>query len=462
MKNRGRLNRGIATVLSAALLVGMSPAIPDMSLKSYADTATEMAAPSVQAYADKDILMGDTFAPDSDGKNNTVGLLYFGKDSDGIIQKWYILGADEGATGSADNTVIFAATELTKGAFQSNTSSNPKWSDANDGDYTGSGNEMTANTEVNYNHYGVSDIRKTLQTMEGEGSTNFTESERKLLQSTKVKTSDYKNKKDGNASYYTTEDKLYLASGDFTSDETQKYIYVGSSSDEAGKGIKLSASTYWKKNSDGGLSDNRIWLRSPIDYYCYALIADPFGGGILFDYVHYGPYGVRPASNLNLKDVLFASAAPAAESVNATGGIIKTSETEQAAMTLRLDGSDKHIGSFTYDDSVIKVKHGSTKLNVSLVVQGNNGTCDWYFCKQISSDYDEEIYPSAIESAFKAGTGTLTISADDIKFTDPSCKIWLEIPDEYDSTLAYAVDKNTKQQHVHVYPTNKATPTELM
>ena len=48
MKNRGRLNRGIASVLSAALLVGITPAIPDMSLKSYAETVTdtETAAPA--------------------------------------------------------------------------------------------------------------------------------------------------------------------------------------------------------------------------------------------------------------------------------------------------------------------------------------------------------------------------------------------------------------------------------
>ena len=41
MKNRGRLNRGIASVPSAALLVSITPAIPDICLKSYAETVTD-------------------------------------------------------------------------------------------------------------------------------------------------------------------------------------------------------------------------------------------------------------------------------------------------------------------------------------------------------------------------------------------------------------------------------------
>ena len=465
MKNRGRLNRGIATVLSAALLVGMSPAIPDMSLKAYADTATaiDMAAPSVQAYADKTTLMDETFAPGTDGKNETVGLLYFGTNGTDP-QKWYILGKDDQVKdeegNDTDNIAIFAASNITNNCFYKEMKSHSYVGDADEAYVT----ESEKPSSVCGNHYGESDIRSALRKMAGEEEDTsegkvydryFTTTEKKMLQKTKVLTHEYNNNH-----LYTTNDKLYLASGEY---RTDKIIYVGSVGESGGyvandeyTSIKLSCENYWHSSS-------MFWLRSPYSFYSdYALFALPRDGGISGCGVSSGDRGVRPASNLNLKDVLFASAAPAAESVNATGGIIKTSETEQAAMTLRLDGSDKHIGSFTYDDSVIKVKHGSTKSNVSLVVQGNNGTCDWYFCKQISSDYDEEIYPSAIESAFKAGTGTLTISADDIKFTDPSCKIWLEIPDEYDSTLAYAVDKNTKQQHVHVYPTNKATPTELM
>ena len=471
MKNRGRLNRGIATVLSAALIMGLAPAIPDMSLKSYAVTTIDTEAPSIQAYVTKDTLVSNDrtinkFIPDDDGKNDIVGLLYFGKDSKRALQKWYILGKDaqvKDADNKTENTVIFAAKELTTVAFQSNTSSNPKWSDANDGDYTGSGYNMTANTELYKNHYGVSDIRKNLQNMVGEESTNFSKTERDLLQSTKVKTNDYKNKKDSNPSYYTTEDKLYLASGNYTSDETKKYIYVGSSSDEAGKGIKLSASTYWKKKSDEGLSEKTFWLRSPYSDNDYnELRASPSSGSI-FDNDYVGTqYGVRPASNLNLKDVLFASAAPAAGSINANGGTITTSGATQAAMTLRLDGSDKNIGTFTYSTTGITVKKGSTTQKVSLVVQGKNGTRDWYYCKQISSTYKEAINTEAIASTVNAGTTTQTISAEDIKLTDPSCKIWLEIPADADSKLSYAVDKNTSQQHVHVYPTNKATPTELM
>ena len=106
MKKKCKLNRGIASVLSAALLVGMSPAIPDIGIKSYADSATaiDTAAPSVQAYADKATLMDETFAPGDDGTNDTVGLLYFGKNSNETSQKWYILGKDAQVKDENDKT----------------------------------------------------------------------------------------------------------------------------------------------------------------------------------------------------------------------------------------------------------------------------------------------------------------------------------------------------------------------
>lgn len=66
-------------------------------------------------------------------------------------------------------------------------------------------------------------------------------------------------------------------------------------------------------------------------------------------------------------------------------------------MTLRLDGTGKDIGTVTYNTTTgdIKVVKGSTSQTVALVVQGKDGTNDWYYSKQI--------------------TGTETINASDIK-----------------------------------------------
>ena len=83
---------------------------------------------------------------------------------------------------------------------------------------------------------------------------------------------------------------------------------------------------------------------------------------------------VRPAANLNLTNVLFASAATAAyDAVSAD--IIPTG----TAMTLRLDGSDKAIGTVMYDtvDGLILAEKSADAVGtVSLVVHTNNGTAN--------------------------------------------------------------------------------------
>ena len=90
-------------------------------------------------------------------------------------------------------------------------------------------------------------------------------------------------------------------------------------------------------------------------------------------------------------------------------------------MTLRLDGTGKNIGSVTYNTTTgdIKVTKGSTTGNVALVVQGNDGTNDWYYSKQI--------------------TGAETVNASDIKsdIDLSTCKIWLETTED---GVTYAVE----------------------
>ena len=98
------------------------------------------------------------------------------------------------------------------------------------------------------------------------------------------------------------------------------------------------------------------------------------------------------------------------------------------AMSLRLDGSGKNIGTVTYSTITgdIKAVKGSTAQPVSLVVQGNDGTNDWYYSKQITGT--ETINKSAIASE------TYTPASIDLS----ACKIWLEITDST-KNLTYAV-----------------------
>ena len=96
-------------------------------------------------------------------------------------------------------------------------------------------------------------------------------------------------------------------------------------------------------------------------------------------------------------------------------------------MTLRLDGTGKNIGTVTYNTTTgdIKVVRGDTSQPVSLVVQGKDGTDDWYYSKQIAGP--ETVNASDIKSVFSL-TSDIDLSA---------CKIWLEITDT--NGLAYAV-----------------------
>lgn len=339
---------------------------------------------SVTAYATKDQLMDDTFAPNSEGTPQNIGKIVFGKDSSGNPLEWYILGKDSGVSG--DNTIIFAASPIATGqVFNSNESYRTYSYSAG----TGYG-ERDGSIEVHSNHYGASELRMALQSM-ATNTIYFTTTEQGMMNPTTVTTEDTKNR-----IAYTTTDKLYALQGDLDNNE----LWAGTF-----------GSTVFAKDSYLS-SGEEFWLRSPRDNI-NALFVYP-GRHVGSIYVSY-ELAVQPASNLNLSSVLFASAATVASS--GTPQIIASG----TAMTLRLNGTGKNIGLVTYDTTTgdIKVTKGSTSGNVALVVQGNDGTNDWYYSKQI--------------------TGTETVNASDIKsdIDLSACKIWLETTED---NVIYAVN----------------------
>ena len=340
--------RILSIVLTVCMVLTLIPTT------SFAAAGTN-STPSVAAYATKAQLMDDTFAPDSNGNAINIGKLVFGKKSDGVTsQEWYILGKDTGVTG--DNTIIFAASPIkNEQVFNSSTSNKEYNYDAGTG-YTASAGSI----EVYANHYGASELRKALNEMAASTS-YFTTAEQGMMNATTVKTTDIKNN-----AYYTTTDKLYALQG--TIDETK--IRAGRNNQ-----IVLSMDSYW--NIGSGI----FWLRSPhsdpngalFAYLCNNVIA-----GFVNGYTGASRDPVRPAGNLNLSNVLFASAAEASSYGVAAGTI-----TSGKAMTLRLDGSSKNIGYAIYNTKTgeINVAKGNTNGTVSLVVQGNDGTNDWYYSK---------------------------------------------------------------------------------
>ena len=390
---RARFKKGTAVALTAALLAGLVPALPGATVSVKAAGGTTK-SPSVSTYATKDQLMDGTFKPNSKGTAETVGKLVFGKNSDGNPQEWYILGADSGVSGGKDNTIIFATSPIaTKQVFE-NDSSNNKTFDSSFGVYASNP------TEVYPNHYGASDLRVALKSMaNGLNENYFTTAEQNLMNATTVTTKDRLN----NATYTTT-DKLYALQGDFY--DLQK-LRAGTSDSTV-----LARYRYWSSGAD------EFWLRTAyVSKEWQALLVIPYQS--VDQNSVSTKQAVQPASNLNLSSVLFASAATAGSS-GAIG---------DKAMTLRFDGTGKNIGTVTYNATTgdIKATKGSTSQPVSLVVQGNDGTYDWYYSKKI--DTSETVNASAIKSA-------LSFSSD-INLSD--CKIWLETTDNTEN-LTYAVN----------------------
>ena len=109
-------------------------------------------------------------------------------------------------------------------------------------------------------------------------------------------------------------------------------------------------------------------------------------------------------------------------------------------MTLRLNGDGKDIGTVTCnaDAGQINAKKGNTTGNVALVVQGNDGTNDWYYSKQISGT--EDVIVNASDIAAESNTPS------DIDLAN--CKIWLEVTED---RVAYAVEATATTDVVKTY-----------
>lgn len=425
MKKSGKsLWKKTALLLSAALLAGMVAGNGSDLGKVYAAGG----APSVTSFATKEELKTKF---DCDGENNdTVGRLRFGKNAYSEPQIWYIAGTDSGVTG--DNIVLFAAEPISG-------KSDPEDGTTLDGSkFTINSDEQRAYdtewncqypnnstpSQVNQNYYGGSDLRAKLQEM-AESEDYFTKAEQGLMNETTITTWDTLNEKT-----YTTTDKLYALSikdvdtcyiGEDLPNNITK-IYAGS-----GNNIEISSEVYLVDPS------NSYWLRSPLGHKYnegvgvvgrayYLNVAIVTTRGVVSYTSSSGTRVVRPAANLNLADVLFASAAEAASQEPVSGPTA-----DGTPMVLRLDGAayGKAIGTVGYDESqglIVAQRDAGAKGTVSLVVQGNDGTQDWYYSVVVDGSVvvtKEQLQMAPIFSAVTLG----------------DCKIWLETTED---NVAYA------------------------
>ena len=198
---------------------------------------------------------------------------------------------------------------------------------------------------------------------------------------------------------YNTTDVLYALDGDLS----DKYsLRAGNGNNKV-----LPMSTYWS-------GSDRFWLRSPnASLTEYALTGDS-GVSISGDNVN-DKHMVQPASNLNVSSVLFASAATVASDTVEAGTIASDS-----AMTLRLDGSNKQIGTVLFDAATGIIqgeKNENATGTVSLVVQGKNDNQDWFY----SINVEDKVLVSAEDICSEVGISDLDLSV---------CKIWMETTEE--------------------------------
>ena len=395
-KLKHNFKKGMAFVLSVAMVAGLVLAMSGgaNTVQAATGSGTE---PSVTAYATKDQLM-TAFNPDSNGDATTIGKLVFGKNSSSVAQEWHILGKDEGVSG--DNTIIFAASPIaTKQAFEDD-DSNKKTFASSFGVYE------TNPSDVYPNHYGASDLRVALKNM-ATNTSYFTTAEQGLMNPTTVRTNDILN-----STTYTTTDKLYALTADGTG---SPYTTIKAGSDN---NTVLAESSYWR-------SGEYFWLRSPSEYVSDNIAMLAYPGKHVYGSIVRTKFAVQPASNLNLSSVIFASAATAASSDTVEARTIA----DGTAMTLRLDGTGKDIGTATYNTTTgdIKAVKGTTSQTVALVVQGNDGTNNWYYSKKITGTDVVNVSDIVAESNTPA---SIDLSA---------CKIWLEATDSTEN-LTYAVN----------------------
>ena len=420
MRKRNQMKKGIAALLSGVLAFGMTAGgIPEFG-DSMRSVRAATGKPSVTAYATKAQLMDGTFAPsNSSGTAAKVGVLAFGKNRAKKTQEWYILGKDTYVDG--ENTVIFTVQDgiipltIKNNAQKYSTTTNDRPYKDSYGTYT----TANAPTTVPCNHYGASTLRAELNKIAGDTAC-FSTAQKKLLNTTTIKTT---YTLDSVEYTYTNSDKLYAP---VFNPSHEQILRIGSKDQ-----IRISTPVYWDSE------EKPTWTRSAIKNYqdrVYAVSKTLTWKGYPND--EQLRKAVSAASNLNLTDVLFASSAVAATSDTAVSGEI----TEGTAMTLRLNGDGKDIGTVTYnaDAGQINAKKGNTTGNVALVVQGNDGTKDWYYSKQISGT--DNVIVNASDIAAESNTPS------DIDLTN--CKIWLEVTED---SVAYAVEATATTDVVKTY-----------
>ena len=338
------------------------------------------------------VAAGGAYTLEGYGQTKVAQKVYFGKKS-GSPQAWWIAGYQESGYGTNNDEGALVLLCDPNTPMSDSENFNNSSSDYSYNSSWGCTYSSGAPTTVNANHYGGSDIRKTLQgyltDSNGEPVTDrFSAAEQGLMKPTTVWTWDKENNK-----FYSTTDKLYLGAGDYDDD---KYITVGANDVTSGKtgnaavnnGLKVGLVSATGPAGSPYISGGQwFWLRSPSASASNRCV---------------------PACALNLESVIFASAAaPAAASSSALSDGVYFRFADDTT-------TPKISTTATATDNAIAVTKGSEGGDIYLYIQGNDGTSDWVYSKQITQS-------ETINASDDIHTGLTSFA---------NCRVWLETTDD--------------------------------
>ena len=386
-----KIKRAGALLLAAALLTAVTPILPKISAPVYG------AEPSATKFADREELLEKS---DLDGttEDKLVRKVYFGQNGSGGDQAWYIAGQDPVNGG----LVLIAASPLGSDVIFSVNGAGEWGAKSYEGDWN-CVYPSEAPDAVWSNHYGGSVLREKLKALETNAD-YFSTAEQNLMKNTTVVTDDTKND-----TTYATTDKLYAGYGDFELGD-DNYITVGTNSAE-----NLNGGLRIELKSGGPYTEGAsFWLRAPYKYGTYgALKADPKIAVNVYTITY--DCAIVPVFSLDMAQVLFAAAAPAAaEALTASEGSFALKD----ALTFRFqDASLKQAAkqepaNINLQPSRIQVTGAQTTDDSYLVVQNDSGA----WAKKVEAE------------EFSLLPGQVSLNGKTLASFD-GCTAWLETTD---------------------------------
>ncbi len=325
-----------------------------------------MSLPAVAEGTNKAIVLGsDAFSANVNSAN--AATVYFGKDNNDNSAAWRVIGCNGSGVASTSGNM----TLLAKGTM---------------------GITKFSQTEKT-NVYATSDLKNVIDNL----AAKLTEEERSLVIPRTLTSGNYDT---------SNPSETDCVAGDTVNDavfwplSTKESSVVNQELRYVDKDNVSWASSYW-------------WLRSPGDSSTKAAFVtgnssiDVKGGRVFTDSEYVFNYGVRPAFNLKLDDILFVSAATDGKTDSAVDDSL-TAVADDTANTWKLTRLDESRTFAVEETSVTKAQGETVELNYSGAKTGVNE----YVSVMLADSSGSILYYGRIANNSTSGTASFTVPSD--------------------------------------------------